>query len=172
MRKEWETAHTVTEETADGPPSQRANATLTPCPNGNHLWCIGGEYFSDDGKAVCNSYRSNTSLMDLSSISTMMCTGTRPTRYASSDITVLALYNGTQDEWRKFASPTCPGPRSAHAVVATPAGGGKLFLFGTTRSFPNSFSDCFQVANSLLSTKTHFITTEIFGAGGPHSSLT
>lgn len=51
MRKEWELAHTVTEETADGPPSQRANATLTPCPNGNHLWCIGGEYFSDDGKA-------------------------------------------------------------------------------------------------------------------------
>ena len=35
-----------------------------------------------------------------------------------------------KDEWRKFVSPTCPGPRSAHAVVATPAGGGKLFLFG------------------------------------------
>lgn len=36
----------------EGPPSRRANATLTPCPNGNHLWCIGGEYFSEDGKAV------------------------------------------------------------------------------------------------------------------------
>lgn len=35
-----------------------------------------------------------------------------------------------QNEWRKFVSPTCPGPRSAHAVVATPAGGGKLYLFG------------------------------------------
>jgi hypothetical protein len=35
-----------------------------------------------------------------------------------------------KDEWRKFVSPTCPGPRSAHAVVATSAGGGKLFLFG------------------------------------------
>lgn len=35
-----------------------------------------------------------------------------------------------QDEWRKFVSQTCPGPRSAHAVVATPAGGGKIFLFG------------------------------------------
>lgn len=42
----------------------------------------------------------------------------------------LPLLNAYQDEWRKFASPTCPGPRSAHAVVASPAGGGKLFLFG------------------------------------------
>lgn len=53
MRKEWEAAHTVTEELVEGPPSRRANATLTPCPNGNHLWCIGGEFFSEDGKAVC-----------------------------------------------------------------------------------------------------------------------
>ena len=37
-----------------------------------------------------------------------------------------------QNEWRKFVSPTCPGPRSAHAVVASPAGGGKLYLFGTS----------------------------------------
>lgn len=37
-----------------------------------------------------------------------------------------------QDEWRKFVSPTCPGPRSAHSVVTTPAGGGKLFLFGVS----------------------------------------
>ena len=42
----------MTEELVEGPPSRRANATLTPCPNGNHLWCIGGEFFSDDGKAV------------------------------------------------------------------------------------------------------------------------
>ena len=27
-----------------------------------------------------------------------------------------------QDEWRKFVSQTCPGLRSAHAVVATPLG--------------------------------------------------
>jgi hypothetical protein len=52
MRQEWEAAHTVTEELVQGPPSRRANATLTPCPNGNHLWSIGGEYFSEDGKAV------------------------------------------------------------------------------------------------------------------------
>ena len=40
---------------------------------------------------------------------------------------------GIQDEWRKFVSPTCPGPRSAHATVSSPAGGGKLFLFGVYR---------------------------------------
>jgi len=42
----------VTEELVEGPPSRRANATLTACPSGNHLWCIGGEFFSEDGKAV------------------------------------------------------------------------------------------------------------------------
>lgn len=52
MQREWEEAHTVTEELVEGPPSRRANASLTACPNGNHLWCIGGEFFSDDGKAV------------------------------------------------------------------------------------------------------------------------
>jgi hypothetical protein len=52
MRREWEEAHIVTEESVEGPPSRRANATLTTCPNGNHLWCIGGEFFSEDGKAV------------------------------------------------------------------------------------------------------------------------
>ena len=35
-----------------------------------------------------------------------------------------------KDEWRKFISPTCPGPRSAHAAATTSSGGGKLFLFG------------------------------------------
>src|ERR1700683_3618984 len=39
-------------------------------------------------------------------------------------------YTPEKDEWRKFVSPTCPGPRSAHAVVSSPAGGGKLSLFG------------------------------------------
>ncbi|KXN81392.1 Kelch repeat-containing protein 3 [Leucoagaricus sp. SymC.cos] len=98
MRKEWEQAHTVTEELVEGPPSRRANATLTPCPNGNHLWCIGGEFFSEDGKA-----------------------------YFYNDV---FRYTPERDEWRKFVSPTCPGPRSAHAVASSPAGGGKLFLFG------------------------------------------
>ena len=52
MREEWEAAHMVTEEIVESPPSRRANATLTTCPSGNYLWCIGGEYFSEDGKAV------------------------------------------------------------------------------------------------------------------------
>lgn len=52
MRREWEAAHAVVEETVEGPPSRRASATLTACPNGNHLWFIGGELFSEDGKAV------------------------------------------------------------------------------------------------------------------------
>ncbi|KAH7912770.1 galactose oxidase [Hygrophoropsis aurantiaca] len=98
MRREWEQAHSVTEELVEGPPSRRANATLTACPNGNHLWCIGGEFFSDDGKA-----------------------------YFYNDV---FRYSPDKDEWRKFVSPTCPGPRSAHSVVATAAAGGKLFLFG------------------------------------------
>ncbi|KAJ7343500.1 galactose oxidase [Mycena albidolilacea] len=98
LRVEWEEAHKVTEELADGPPSRRANATLTACPTGNNLWCIGGEFFSEDGKA-----------------------------YFYSDV---YRYSPEKDEWRRFVSPTCPGPRSAHAVAASPAGGGKLFLFG------------------------------------------
>ncbi|THU86834.1 hypothetical protein K435DRAFT_970138 [Dendrothele bispora CBS 962.96] len=97
MRKEWEEAHTVTEELVEGPPSRRANATLTTCPNGIHLWCIGGEFFSEDGRA-----------------------------FFYNDV---FRYSPDKDEWRKFVSPTCPGPRSAHAVAATAAGGGKLFLF-------------------------------------------
>ncbi|KAI0078590.1 galactose oxidase [Panus rudis PR-1116 ss-1] len=121
MRREWEEKHKVTEELVEGPPSRRANATLTPCPNGNHLWCIGGEYFSDDGKA-----------------------------YFYNDV---FRYSPEKDEWRKFVSPTCPGPRSAHAVVASPVGGGKLFLFGGEFSslYQNSFHHyrdfwCFDIS--------------------------
>ncbi|KAF9779795.1 galactose oxidase [Thelephora terrestris] len=109
MRREWEEAHEVTEELVEGPPSRRANATFTASPDGNHIWAIGGEFFSDDGKA-----------------------------HFFSDV---FRYSPEKDEWRKFVSPTCPGPRSAHAVVATPAGGGKLFLFGGEFSslYQNSF---------------------------------
>lgn len=53
-----------------------------------------------------------------------------------------------QDEWRKFVSPTCPGPRSAHAVVATSAGGGKLFLFGTFP--PHPFAKAENLSYSTL----------------------
>ncbi|KAI6003046.1 galactose oxidase [Pisolithus albus] len=109
IRREWEEAHTVTEEVVEGPPSKRANATLTACPNGNHLWSIGGEFFSEDGKA-----------------------------HFYNDV---FRYSPEKNEWRKFISPTCPGPRSAHSVVASPVGGGKLFLFGGEFSslFQNSF---------------------------------
>ncbi|OAX34254.1 galactose oxidase [Rhizopogon vinicolor AM-OR11-026] len=121
MKREWEDAHKVTEELVEGPPSRRANATLTPCPSGNYLWCIGGEFFSDDGKA-----------------------------YFYNDV---YRYNPDKDEWRKFVSPTCPGPRSAHAVVASPAGGGKFFLFGGEFSslYQNTFHHyrdfwCFDIS--------------------------
>ncbi|KAF8212252.1 hypothetical protein K438DRAFT_1662963 [Mycena galopus ATCC 62051] len=124
LRVEWENAHKVTEELADGPPSRRANATLTACPNGNHLWCIGGEFFSEDGKA-----------------------------YFYSDV---YRYAPEKDEWRRFVSPTCPGPRSAHAVAASPAGGGKLFLFGSEFSslHQNSFHHyrdfwCFDIQTHM-----------------------
>ncbi|EJD41287.1 galactose oxidase [Auricularia subglabra TFB-10046 SS5] len=96
IKREWEEAHKVSEEVAAGPPSRRANATLTACPTGNYLWMIGGEYFTEDGKA-----------------------------HFYSDV---YRYTPEKDEWRLFTSPTCPGPRSAHAVVASPRG--HLFLFG------------------------------------------
>ncbi|KAH9932992.1 uncharacterized protein B0H18DRAFT_673596 [Fomitopsis serialis] len=124
MRREWEEAHKVTQELVEGPPSRRANATFTPCPNGDHLWAIGGEFFSDDGKA-----------------------------YFYNDV---FRYSPEKDEWRKFVSPTCPGPRSAHAVVASPAGGGKLYLFGGEFSslYQNSFHHyrdfwCFDISTHI-----------------------
>ncbi|KAJ7449795.1 galactose oxidase [Mycena latifolia] len=112
LRVEWEEAHKVTEELADGPPSRRANATLTACPNGNHIWCIGGEFFSEDGKA-----------------------------YFYSDV---YRYSPDKDEWRRFISPTCPGPRSAHAVAVSPAGGGKIFLFGSVGEFSSLHQNSFH----------------------------
>lgn len=42
----------------------------------------------------------------------------------------LYRYAPDKNEWRRFTSPTSPGPRSAHQIVASPAGGGKLWLFG------------------------------------------
>ncbi|KAG8907638.1 hypothetical protein FRB99_003100 [Tulasnella sp. 403] len=98
LAKEWEEKHKVNEELASGPPSKRANATLTPCPSGDHLWFIGGEYFAEDGKA--HFYKD------------------------------VFRYAPDKDEWRSYVSPNSPGPRSAHSVVASPIGGGKLFLFG------------------------------------------
>ncbi|KAG8851379.1 hypothetical protein FRB96_009214 [Tulasnella sp. 330] len=98
LAREWEAKHKVNEEIVSGAPSKRANATLTPCPVGNYLWFIGGEYFSEDGRA-----------------------------YFYNDV---YRYSPEKDEWRCYSSPMAPGPRSAHSVVASPAGGGRLFLFG------------------------------------------
>lgn len=117
MQKEWEAAHTVTEELVEGPPSRRASATLTACPNGNHLWCVGGEFFSEDGKAVGDLFSSS-----------QFCITVCNYQYFYNDV---FRFTPEKDEWRKFISPTCPGPRSAHAVVSSPASGGKLYLFGT-----------------------------------------
>ncbi|KAG1863406.1 hypothetical protein C8R48DRAFT_202613 [Suillus tomentosus] len=116
MNREWEDAHKVTEELVEGPPSRRANATLTPCPSGNYLWCIGGEFFSDDGKA-----------------------------YFYNDV---YRYNPDKDEWRKFVSPTCPGPRDAHAVL---------------RQLEEENSSC-SAASLAHCIRTHSITTRTFGA--------
>ncbi|KAK0542799.1 Kelch repeat-containing protein 3, partial [Tilletia horrida] len=48
FRQSWAAELTVSEEKLSGPPSRRANATFTSCPNGNDLWLIGGEYFDGD----------------------------------------------------------------------------------------------------------------------------
>ncbi|KAL7412220.1 hypothetical protein BDY24DRAFT_352931, partial [Mrakia frigida] len=45
-------------------------------------------------------------------------------------------YNPDKDEWRRFVSPNCPGPRSAHACVTSPAGGGKIYIFGGEYASP------------------------------------
>jgi hypothetical protein len=84
MQKEWEEAHSVTEELVESPPSRRANATLTACPNGNHLWCIGGEFFSEDGKAVRPTLRRSMNywlIPNACSTSIKTCSDTRRKRY-------------------------------------------------------------------------------------------
>lgn len=97
FRKKWEDDHKVTEDVIDGPPSRRANASLTPDPVNPHLWLFGGEFFD----------------------------GTHAFFYND-----LYRFSPDKNEWRRYSSPTFPGPRSAHQIVATPAGGGKLWLFG------------------------------------------
>ncbi|KAG1796886.1 hypothetical protein EV424DRAFT_1442978 [Suillus variegatus] len=57
-------------------------------------------------------------------------------------------YNPDKDEWRKFVSPTCPGPRSAHAVL---------------RQLEEGNSSC-SAASLAHCIRTHSITTGTFGA--------
>ncbi|GAA6002432.1 hypothetical protein JCM10207_001116 [Rhodosporidiobolus poonsookiae] len=107
FRAKWAEDHKVTEDIVEGPPSRRANATLSPCPVSDRVWLFGGEYY--DGQKVemhADLYR----------------------------------YDPTKNEWRRFTSPTQPGPRAAHQVVGTVAGGGKLWVHGGEYSAPNQSS--------------------------------
>lgn len=106
FQESWQSEHVTTEERVGEAPSRRASATLTPCPHGTDLWLFGGEYFDGD-KAFFYP--------DLF-------------RYTpSASITTSGKDAGV---WRCYASPTQPGPRSAHQVAATAANGGQLWLFG------------------------------------------
>ncbi|GAA5842487.1 hypothetical protein JCM11251_007329 [Rhodosporidiobolus azoricus] len=107
FRQKWAEEHKVTEDLVEGPPSRRANATLTPCPVSDRIFLFGGEYY--DGQKVA--------------------------MYAD-----LYRYDPNKNEWRRFTSPTQPGPRSAHQVVGTAAGGGKLWVHGGEYSAPNQSS--------------------------------
>ncbi|TNY22711.1 hypothetical protein DMC30DRAFT_123277 [Rhodotorula diobovata] len=49
-RQKWAEEHKVTEDIVEGPPSRRANATLTASPVADHLYLFGGEYY--DGQRV------------------------------------------------------------------------------------------------------------------------
>ena len=105
------------------------------------------------------------------SISTAMCSDILLKRYVcdSQDVLPLLTHYAVQNEWRKFVSPTCPGPRSAHAVVATPAGGGKLYLFGKSpyhvlQIHESSMMCRYQAASFRPYTKTPFTTIVISGA--------
>ncbi|GAA5846086.1 hypothetical protein JCM9279_004781 [Rhodotorula babjevae] len=49
-RQKWAEEHKVTEDIVEGPPSRRANATLTASPVSDHLYLFGGEYY--DGQRV------------------------------------------------------------------------------------------------------------------------
>ncbi|GAA6048289.1 hypothetical protein JCM3770_006522 [Rhodotorula araucariae] len=50
FRQKLADEHKVTEDIVEGPPSRRANATLTPSPVSDHLYLFGGEYY--DGQRV------------------------------------------------------------------------------------------------------------------------
>ena len=81
----------------------------------------------------------------------------------------VAVLNVSKDEWRRFVSPTCPGPRSAHAVAASPAGGGKLYLFGACIHFACSLTSsitplCMEVVNFHRCIRTRSTITGISGA--------
>ena len=90
----------VTEEVLPNGPSRRVNGTLTPDPSGNYLWLIGGDYF--DGQKL----------------------------HTYNDVIRYDPSKPANEAWRIYKSKNAPAPRSAHQVVSTSQGGGKLWLFG------------------------------------------
>jgi len=113
FREAWQSEHSSTEEKVGQAPSRRANATLTPCPQGTDLYLFGGEYF-DGVRALFypDMFRYTPSSTATSSLPS---TNAPPTDHGV---------------WRCYSSPTQPGPRSAHQVASTAANGGQLWLFG------------------------------------------
>lgn len=125
FREQWATEHVVHEEKMAEAPTRRANATLTPCPNGTDLWLFGGEYFDGDRALFYpDLYRYTPSA--------------NPTTTAPAAIGAIPTDGGV---WRSYASANQPGPRSAHQVATTAANGGQLWLFGGEFAGPrmNSF---------------------------------
>jgi hypothetical protein len=66
FKADWELDHAVFEEKQSGPPSRRANATLTPCPLGNDLWLFGGEYFDGEKCVTMTHYLLGASFTEAS----------------------------------------------------------------------------------------------------------
>ncbi|CAO1626165.1 unnamed protein product [Sympodiomycopsis kandeliae] len=132
--QDWQDAHAVNEETVGGPPSRRANATLTPCPLGNDLWLFGGEYFDGDRASFyADLYRyTPPSVMPTQNLDASTSTHAAATSQEAS-----REQGGT---WRIYSSPNQPGPRSAHQVVADPRQGGLLWLFGGEFASPKQTS--------------------------------
>ncbi|CEH16637.1 Protein containing repeated kelch motifs [Ceraceosorus bombacis] len=116
FKKEWEEEHKVLEERVGMAPTRRANATLTACPLGDDLWFFGGEYFDGDRATFyANLFRYTPS------------SNPAATANQADSTTSSSQDRGT---WRQYSSANQPGPRSAHAVAASPAAGGMLFVFG------------------------------------------
>lgn len=95
---------------------------LVTSPVSDHLFLFGGENY--DGQKV-----------------EMYADVSHPSRHKPSSRGVSTLtecarnvqmyrYDPAKNEWRKFSSPTQPGPRAAHQMVGTVAGGGRLWVHG------------------------------------------
>lgn len=131
--EEWQQAHAVNEETVGGPPTRRANATLTACPVSTDLWLFGGEYFDGDRASFYADMYRYTPPATLPSQSLTASTTSVDGESSSNSSSA----GGT---WRLYSSPNQPGPRSAHQMVADPRQGGLLWLFGGEFASPKQTS--------------------------------